>query len=54
MKPPSELHVNNCGFFYDDSGKTVPMQLKSAVCLVKILFKTATFRVYLAATDIKD
>jgi hypothetical protein len=42
---PSEMHVNTCGFFYDDSRITVPMQLKSAMCLVKILFKRATFRV---------
>jgi hypothetical protein len=40
------LHVNTCGFFYDDSRITVPMQLKSAMCLVKILFIRATFRVY--------
>ena len=42
---PSELHVNNCGFFYDDSCVTVPVQLTSATHLLKILFKTATFRV---------
>jgi hypothetical protein len=43
---PSELHVNNCGFFYDDSCVTVPVQLTGAMHLLKILFKTATFRVY--------
>jgi hypothetical protein len=43
---PSELHVDTAGFFYDDSRITVPMLLKSAMCLVKILFKRATFRVY--------
>jgi hypothetical protein len=42
---PSELHVNNFGFFYDDSCVTVPVQLTSAMHLLKILFKTATFRV---------
>ncbi len=42
-----ELHVNTCGFFYDDSRITVPMELKSAMCLVKILFKRTTFRVLL-------
>ncbi len=42
---PSELHVNNCGFFYDDSCITVPVQLTSVMHLLKILFKTATFTV---------
>ena len=42
----SELHVNICRFFYDDSCITVPVQLTSAMHLLKILFKTATFRVY--------
>jgi hypothetical protein len=42
---PSELHVDTCGSFYDDSRITVPMLLKSAMCLVKVLFKRATFRV---------
>jgi hypothetical protein len=40
-----ETFVSNCGFFYDDSCITVPVQLTSAMCLLKILFKTATFRV---------
>ena len=36
-------------FFYDDSCITVPVQLTSAMHLLKILFKTATFRVKTAA-----
>ncbi len=38
--------MNICRFFYDDSCITVPVQLTSAMHLLKILFKTATFRVY--------
>ncbi len=50
---PSELHVNIWRFFYDDSCITVPVQLTSDMHLLKILFKTATFRVYLGQEHFK-